>query len=162
MILAANSRRQILNDSLILTARTTVDLRPAPIPSSWIISGQPAAENSVLCRSNDGTASTIVWQCSAGEFNWYYDFDETVYILEGSIVVESAGMPAKRFGPGDIIFFKHGSHARWRVEGHVRKLAFCRRTLPSALGYMLKAASKAKRMLTFSGRPATVSLADAA
>jgi uncharacterized cupin superfamily protein len=150
-----------LTDSLILTARTTVDLRPAPIPKSWIISGNPVAENHVLSKSADGAASTIVWQCSEGKFNWYYDFDETVYILEGSIVVESDAMVPARFGPGDVIFFKRGSHARWHVEGHVRKLAFCRRTLPSFVGHMLKAASKFKRALVLNARPATVSLVDA-
>jgi uncharacterized cupin superfamily protein len=150
----------VLNESLVLAARTTVDLTPAPIPRSWIISGDPVAKNSVLFKSADGVASTIVWECSAGEFNWYYDFDETVYILEGAIVIESDAMKPTRFGPGDVVFFKHGSKARWRVEGHVRKLAFCRRTLPSALGFMLKAASKAKRIL-FNAKPAEGSLVDA-
>lgn len=150
-----------MTESLIMTARTTVDLRPAPIPKSWIISGNPVAENSVLSKSADGTASTIVWRCTDGEFNWYYDFDETVYILEGSIVIESDALQPSRFGPGDVIFFKHGSHARWRVEGHVRKLAFCRKTLPSAVGTMLKVASKLKRTLQLNARPATVSLLDA-
>ena len=69
-------------------------------------------------------------------------------------------MKPTRFGPGDVVFFKHGSKARWRVEGHVRKLAFCRRTLPSALGFMLKAASKAKRLL-LNAKPAEGSLVDA-
>ena len=89
----------------------------------------------VLSKSADGLASTMVWECSEGKFNWYYDFDETILILEGSIVLESDTMPPTRYGPGDVIFFRDGAHARWHVEGRVRKLAFCRKTQPSGLGF---------------------------
>jgi hypothetical protein len=50
---------------------------------------------SILSTSADGTASTIIWSCTEGRFNWYYDFDETIMILEGSIVLESDGMAPK-------------------------------------------------------------------
>jgi hypothetical protein len=56
-------------------------------------------------------------------------------------------MSPSRYGPGDVIFFKDGAHARWHVEGRVRKLAFCRKTLPVLLGFALRALSKFKRML---------------
>jgi hypothetical protein len=65
----------------------------------------------------------MVWQCSEGRFNWYYDFDETILILEGSIVLENDTMGPTRYGPGDVIFFKDGAHSKWHVEGHVKKLA---------------------------------------
>jgi uncharacterized cupin superfamily protein len=41
-------------------------------------------------------------------------------ILERSIVLESDGLAPARYGPGDVIFFKDGAHARWHVEGHVK------------------------------------------
>jgi hypothetical protein len=100
----------------------------------------------VLSRSADGLASTMVWECSEGRFNWYYDFDETVLILEGSIVLESDGMPPTRYGAGDVIFFKDGAHAKWHVEGRVRKLAFCRKTQPVWLGFALRVVLKLKKM----------------
>jgi len=59
----------------------------------------------------------MVWECSEGKFNWYYDFDETVLILEGSIVLENDTMPPTRYVAGDYIFFRDGAHARWHVEG---------------------------------------------
>ena len=64
---------------------------------------------------------TLIWSCTEGRFNWYYDVDETIMILEGSIVLESEGMPPKRYGVGDVIFFRNGAHAKWHVEGHVRR-----------------------------------------
>jgi uncharacterized cupin superfamily protein len=46
--------------------------------------------------------------------------DETILILESSIVVESATMPPTCYSPGDVIFFKEGAHAKWHVEGRVK------------------------------------------
>ena len=144
-----------MSSSLIETAKLTVDLTPRPIEPSWIIEGTPDAQWFVLSKSADGLASTMIWECSEGKFNWYYDFDETVLILEGSIVLESDTMPPTRYGPGDTIFFKDGAHARWHVEGRVRKLAFCRKTQPVWLGLGLRVFLKIKKILApGSARPA--------
>jgi uncharacterized cupin superfamily protein len=95
-----------MSRALIETTNLAVNLTPRPIEPSWIIEGKPDAQWCVLSQSADGLASTMVWECSAGKFNWYYDFDETVLILEGSIVLESDIMPSKRYEAGDVIFFK--------------------------------------------------------
>jgi uncharacterized protein len=141
-----------MSRTLIEAANLVVKLTPRPIEPSWIIEGNPRAESSVLSQSADGLASTIVWQCSEGKFNWYYDVDETILILEGSIVLENAAMRPTRYGPGDVIFFKDGAHAKWHVEGYVRKLAFCRKTQPALLGFALRVLSKIKRTLMPSGK----------
>lgn len=88
-----------MSSSLIETANTTVNLTPSPIEPSWIIEGQPEATSCLLSCSADGLASTIVWHCTAGRFNWYYDFDETILILEGAVVIESDSMRPTRYGP---------------------------------------------------------------
>ncbi len=69
-------------------------------------------------------------------------------ILEGSIVLESEGMPPKRYGAGDVVFFHDGAHAKWHVEGHVKKIAFCRKTNPVLIGFMVRVINKLKRMLS--------------
>lgn len=148
-----------ISPALIETATLAANLAPRPIEPSWIVEGHPLAQSSVLSKSADGLASTIIWQCSEGKFNWYYDFDETILILEGSIVLESATMRPTRYGPGDVIFFKHGAHARWHVEGHVRKLAFCRKTQPVLVGLALRVLSKLKRILLPTGKREVMSLA---
>src|SRR5579872_6463730 len=136
-----------MSRSLIEIAKLTVDLTPRPIEQSWIIEGSPEASSCVLSRSADGFASTIVWHCTEGKFNWFYDVDETILILEGSIVLESDTMKPMRYGPGDVIFFRDGAHAKWHVEGHVKKLAFCRKTQPVWLGFALRVVGKIRRML---------------
>ena len=147
-----------MSRALIEIARTTVDLTPRPIEPSWIIEGNPDATWCVLSKSADGLASTMVWHCTAGKFNWYYDFDETILILEGGIVLESDTMPPTRYGPGDVIFFKDGAHARWHIESHVKKLAFCRKTQPAWLGFALRVVLKLKKMFLPAGNRQPASL----
>jgi len=148
-----------MSRSLIEAGNLVVNLTPRPIEPSWIIEGKPDAQWCVLSKSADGLASTMVWECSEGKFNWYYDFDETILILEGSIVLENDAMSPTRYGPGDVIFFKDGAHARWHVEGRVRKLAFCRKTQPVLLGFALRVFSKIKRTLLPAAKRQTASLA---
>ena len=145
--------------ALIETTNLVVNLAPRPIEPSWIIEGNPIAQCCVLSKSADGLATTMVWECSEGRFNWFYDFDETILILEGSIVLESDAMRPTRYSPGDVIFFRDGAHARWHVEGRVRKLAFCRTTQPFVLGFALRAFNKIKRIMFLSEKRATASLA---
>jgi len=147
-----------MSRALIETSNLLVNLTPRPIDPSWIIEGDPQAQSCVLSKSADGLASTMVWECSEGKFNWYYDFDETILILEGSIVVESDTMPATRYVAGDVIFFRDGAHARWHVEGRVRKLAFCRKTQPVMVGFALRVFSRIRRTLLPSGKRQPASL----
>ena len=148
-----------MSRSLIETGNLVVNLTPRPIEPSWIIEGKPDAQWCVLSKSADGLASTMVWECSEGKFNWYYDFDETILILEGSIVLENDTMSPTRYGPGDVIFFKDGAHARWHVEGRVKKLAFCRKTQPVLLGFALRVFSRIRRTLMPAAKRQTASLA---
>lgn len=144
--------------ALIEVGSFNVDLEPSPIEPSWIIEGHPVARSRVLSTSEDRTAQTIVWHCTEGRFNWYYDIDETIMIMEGSIVLESEGMPPKRYGPGDVIFFRDGAHAKWHVEGHVKKIAFCRKTNPVMIGFLIRVVNKLKRMFVSTGAPRPASL----
>ncbi|WP_024513975.1 cupin domain-containing protein [Bradyrhizobium sp. Tv2a-2] len=132
---------------LIETGHCNVDLKPSPIKQSWIIDGNPEARSHRLSVSADGAATTVIWSCTEGKFNWYYDVDETIMILEGSIVIESDGTPPKRYGVGDVIFFRGGAHARWHVEGYVKKVAFCRQTNPIGFNLVIRAVNKLKRIL---------------
>ena len=150
-----------MSRSMIEIGRTDVELTPRPITPAWIIEGKPEATGCELSRSADGLATTIVWHCTEGKFNWYYDFDETIMILEGSIVLESEGMLPKRYGVGDVIFFRDGAHAKWHVEGYVKKVAFCRQNNPFWLGFAIRAANKLKRMSFACGERRSKRLIDA-
>src|SRR5207244_5120854 len=124
------------------------DLTISPINPAWIIEGAPVARNAILSRSADGTACTIAWDCTAGRFDWYYDFDETIHIQEGAVIVDDGHGPARRLGPGDVAFFPAGSHAIWHVEHYVRKVAFCRKILPAPLGALIGTLRAVKHRLS--------------
>ena len=132
--------------ALIETGHCDADLKPSAIEPSWILEGNPEARSRPLATSADGAAATLIWSCTEGKFNWYYDCDETIMILAGSIVLESEGMPPKRYGVGDVIFFRKGAQAKWHVEGYVKKVAFCRQTNPFWLGFTIRAVNKLKLM----------------
>jgi uncharacterized protein len=119
-----------------------------PIEPSWVIAGDPQARGRTLSKSLDRLAWTVVWECTEGRFNWHYICDETILILEGSIVLESDSLPPTRYGVGDIILFRKGAHARWHVEGHVKKLAVCHRVLPTSLSFIVRLLGALKQKLT--------------
>jgi uncharacterized protein len=124
------------------------DLEPSPIEPSWIIEGNPEARSRLLSTSTCKTAWTLIWFCTQGKFSWHYDFDETVVILEGSIVVENDGAPPKRYGAGDVILFRAGTSAKWQVQDHVKKVAFCRLTNPFPFGFAIRVANKLKSLIS--------------
>lgn len=132
----------------VIFDKDNVELVASPITPAWIIEGTPTARNRVLSTSEDQTACTIVWDCTKGKFNWYYDFDETVHVVEGSVTLEDGHGPARTIGPGDVVFFPAGSHAVWTVDKYVRKVAFCRKILPSPIGMLVKVLRAVKRKLS--------------
>lgn len=148
--------------ALVETSHCNVDLKPSPIEPSWILEGNPEARSHVLSTSACGTTTTLIWSCTEGKFNWYYDVDETIMILEGSIVLESEGKPPRRYGVGDVILFRDGARVKWHVERPVKKIAFFRQTLPLGLGYAVRAINKVKRMLFVPGGRRTTPLQDSA
>jgi len=99
-------------------------LDPAPIPEAWILEGRPEARGKILSCSSDEMAFTVMWDCTAGRFNWVYDIDETVCIMEGGVTVRDAAGHSTTLKPGDTFFFPAGTQFHWTVTRSVRKVAF--------------------------------------
>jgi uncharacterized cupin superfamily protein len=150
----------MLKNSIIHTDRD-VKLKVSPINPAWILEGEPVARNVILSRSADMTACTIFWDCTAGKFNWHYEFDETVHILEGSVTVSSENSPPKRLEAGDVAFFPVGTVAHWHVENYVRKVAFCRRVLPKQVAPLINMARWARGLMRGRAPAAAGSLMEA-
>ena len=116
----------------------------SPINASWILEGAPMARTQLLSASADGTSLTCYWDCTAGRFNWFYAFDETLHILEGDFTLKDLlSGTTRQVVAGDIVYFQQGAQAEWTVPKYVRKLAFCRTALPS---YLVSARNVARRM----------------
>jgi uncharacterized protein len=110
---------------------TTETLGARPIRPEWILEGQPVARSRTLFTSADGTASMLVWDCTAGRFNWFYGIDESVCILEGSVRLKDSSGNSRLVTAGDTVFFPAGSQAEWTIDKYVRKVAFLRSTVPA-------------------------------
>jgi len=143
---------QMASDTTITSGTQTPNFVAAPIRPSWILAGKPVARVALLSSSADGTASTYYWDCTAGRFNWYYAFDETLHILEGSVTLKAPSGSSRLVVAGDTIFFPAGSQAEWTIDKYIRKLAFCRTPLPRYLISARSAVRKLKALMPGSPR----------
>ncbi|MBP1851393.1 cupin domain-containing protein [Rhizobium halophytocola] len=124
--------------ALVVAASDHMHLEPAPIDPSWVISGTPQARISRHSRSADSTALTALWDCTAGEFRWFFPLDETVVIQQGEVFVRAEDGFETTLRAGDIAFFRANTWATWHVETYVRKVAFLRRPLPDSIASLLR------------------------
>jgi len=127
-------------------ADMSAPMNPCPIRSAWIIEGNPIARMNALSRSRDGTSMTVIWDCTAGKFNWIYGIDETTYFLEGSFrLKDSSG--SRLIKAGDSVFFPAGSRAEWTVDSYIRKVAFLRAPLPGPLASARRIFQRARQVV---------------
>jgi len=108
-------------ETIITPGTEAAKFGASPINPSWILEGAPIARVALLSRSADGTASTYYWDCTAGRFNWYYSFDETLHILEGSVTLKSPSGESRLVVAGDTVFFPAGAQAEWTVDKYIIK-----------------------------------------
>ena len=116
----------------------TVTLMAAPINPAWILAGAPHVRSIEVSRSADGASNTMIWDCTAGTFRWYFGVDETVHIMDGEVIVSDDSGNTRTLRAGDIGFFPAGTWMTWRVETYVRKVAFLRHPLPQPFGALLR------------------------
>ncbi len=121
-------------------------LKPAPIDPAWVIRGIPIARAADHSTSTDEACTTAVWDCTAGEFKWYFNWDETVVIQEGEVHVTAEDGTSRLLSAGDIAYFRGGTWATWRIDSYVRKIAFLRKPFPEPLAilYRLRNAMRAR------------------
>jgi hypothetical protein len=94
----------------------------------------------------------VVWECSAGSFNWFYTQDEALFVVSGEAFISNGKGEECRLGPGDFGFFPAGTSCTWRVPHCVRKVAVVRETMWRPLGLGLKAWSKFLRVVGRAGK----------
>jgi uncharacterized cupin superfamily protein len=67
-----------------------------------------------------GAKNWPIWAKEISEFDWHYDENETCYILEGDVTVETSEGEVS-FGKGDLVTFPKGLSCRWKIKKDVRK-----------------------------------------
>jgi hypothetical protein len=125
-------------NAILIAHPTSTDLALAPISPDWILSGTPEVRKKLLTKTRDGTSSIMIWECTAGCFNWHYGEDETVVVIAGEVFITTQDGQERRLRQGDIAFFPAGSSCRWRVDDYVKKIAILRKDLPRFLGICVR------------------------
>ena len=131
-----------------------IELDPAPIEPSWIISGSPQASGKQHSTSADALSSTSIWACTAGAFRWNFVWDETVHIVSGSVDVTDETGTRTTLIAGDVAYFAAGSWATWEIRDHVKKIAFCRRPFPTSVLVAMGLKKRLSGLLRRGGAPA--------
>jgi len=137
----------------IIAAPGSAELKLLPIPSDWIISGEPEARGRELTRSCDLTTYLVAWECTPGQFHWYYDQDEIAVIHSGELFIRSNESDECRVTAGDVVYFRAGTSYIWRVTQTVRKVAVLRMGIPMWLGLSFKVWNKIRRMTGLASPP---------
>ena len=140
-----------MSRSKIIAVASTTNRPPAPISPDWVLEGAPETRSEELARSRDLTSFAMVWDCTAGRFNWHYNKDERLVVLEGEAFI-TIDDKERRIGPGDVVFFPSGCSARWRVPKYIKKVAFLRHTMPRAFGFGVLAWNKFLRVVGLAGK----------
>jgi uncharacterized cupin superfamily protein len=96
-------------------------LDPWPIPAEQVLSGNPEANGSVLWQSECKRFLNGIWECAPGSFTWDYTWSETIYLLEGHILITDSEGNETEVSAGDLIFVPAGTKSTWVITEHVRK-----------------------------------------
>ena len=64
-----------------------------------MIKSWPRIREAAEFVSADGNARSCIWDCTAGRLNWFYEADETVYVIEGGVILKDRAGAARRARP---------------------------------------------------------------
>ena len=137
---------------IVISSAAAAELESLPIPSDWILAGSPEARAKLLAKSHDGASRIVVWECTAGRFNWHYSEDETVVVIAGEVFVTTETGDERRLGEGDMGFFPAGSSAIMARPRSDQKSSGLRRDLPGPLAFGLRAWHRLLRIVAARGR----------
>ena len=138
---------QAVGSTVLKVARGDVALHDHPINPDWVLDGTPHARLSEWGESPDGTTSHWTWDCTAGRFRWYYDVDESIVVVAGSVSVQLDDEAPIRLGVGDAAYFPAGHWVTWQVDDYVRKQAVVRVPVPRTMRYAVRGIGRRKHRL---------------
>jgi uncharacterized cupin superfamily protein len=92
------------------------------LPRHEILEGQPDARCQFTAQSTDGLATAGFWSCDVGRYEFYFDYDEFVYLIEGEVVVtDVATGKSETLKAGDTAHFPDGVTTIWQITRKMTK-----------------------------------------
>lgn len=123
----------------VAASSNALPMEPRPINPDWVTAGNPVARAALHSRPADTYATMAVWDCTAGQFRWFFGWDEMVVILEGEVHVTAEDGSSRLLTTGDMAYFKAGTWATWRIDRYVKKAAVMRKPFPLPLSLLYRA-----------------------
>jgi uncharacterized protein len=67
------------------------------------------------------TENWSTWRKEVSEFDWYYEDQETCYILRGEASVVDRAGNSLTFKGGDMVKFEQGLKCTWKINKEIEK-----------------------------------------
>jgi uncharacterized protein len=123
----------VIDQTTVAMICGAADLRDDPINPADVLTGAPHARACTWAVSPDRTTTHWMWECTAGSFRWWFGFDETVVVVDGSVRVQVDGEEPIVLGIGDAAYFPAGRWSTWTIDEYVRKQAVLRVPVPRTM-----------------------------
>ena len=104
----------------VTTASLPADLPKITLPQHEILEGTPDARGLFTAESEDGGASAGFWACDVGRYEFVFDYDEFIYLIDGEMTVR-LGDKTWPMRAGDTAHFPQGVTVIWEVTRRVTK-----------------------------------------
>jgi uncharacterized cupin superfamily protein len=108
-------------------AKTRIDAttwEPYPMPADIFVEGNASAEVHWLRMSAPGEPPYYagLWTAQPSTFDYTFELNETLHVLEGHVVVTQKGGPTLDLRAGDVATFPRGAVTRWEVREPFKKV----------------------------------------
>jgi len=107
--------------SVTISQDSNVEMTDFPLLAEQVLEGSPQAKIWIHAQSADKLFTQGVWDCTAGQFSWDYQWDEFVMILEGEATITVDNGEPFTLRAGDFCHFPNGLKTIWQVDDYVKK-----------------------------------------
>ena len=104
----------------VSTASLPSELPSIKLPAHEILEGTPDARGLFTAESADNNCSAGFWACDVGRYEFVFDYDEFVYLIDGEVTV-TQGEKTWTLRPGDTAFFPQGITTIWKITRRMTK-----------------------------------------
>lgn len=93
------------------------------LPPEEILEGTPNARLLLTADVGERGASAGFWSCDVGRYEFAFDYDEFIYVVEGEVAITDCrpGGPTRTLGPGDTAHFPTGCKTIWQITKKLTK-----------------------------------------
>lgn len=102
------------------------------LPQHEILEGTPDARAMFTAESADQGACAGFWSCDVGRYEFVFDYDEFVYLIDGEMVVTQVAPTAQTYvlKAGDTAHFPQGVTTIWQITRRITKYFVARPAFP--------------------------------